>query len=106
MGEWMLKSLGKTDEPFLLLAWRENSTMTIRKIREEGFVHIDLSSELRRLSELDEDRRTEESVELPGEIQREIAEKLGIRGTIPYDIRQWVSGLVKEGLRRKGQDLG
>lgn len=106
MGKWMLKSLGKTDEPFLLLAWRENGAMTIRKIREEGFVHIDLSSELQRISELDEGRRKEESVELPRKIQREVSEKLGIRGTIPYDIRQWVSGLVKEGLRRKSQDSG
>lgn len=105
MGEWMLKSLGKTDEPFHLLVWRENGIMTIRKIREEGFVHIDLSSELQRTSELEDGRRKEESVELPRKIQREVSKKLGIKGSIPFDIRQWIRGLVMEGSRREGRDM-
>lgn len=101
LGEWMLRGLNKVDEPFLLLAWREDDILTVRKIREDGFVRVDQSEELRRWSRLDKSQRKKERHELTSMVHREMAEKLGIKGSLPYDVRQWITGLV---LRQEPRD--
>lgn len=97
MGEFMLRGLNKIDRPHTLLIWCEDDgTMTVRKITEEGFIFVDLREELKEISKLEEEKQKEEQSKLPSKIERAIAENLDIKGSLPYEIRDWVSGFIAD----------
>jgi hypothetical protein len=90
MGQWLLRELNKIDRPYKLLIWFDElgkGTMTIRKIREEEDIIIGLPKNWNILSE-------KELSVLPYKIEAEVAKKLKVKGSLPYEIRTWVSSAL------------
>jgi len=93
MGEWMLRELNKVDRPFQLLVWYEHGQdlMTIRKIKEEEMMVVNIHDELTQILKLSETQQTKKLAELPYKVEAKIKKQLGIKGSLPYEIRGWVS---------------
>ena len=69
--------------------------LTIRKIKEEGFMLIDVGADIKRIQKLkNEDQRRKGFANLPYAIESRIKKRLGIDGSLPYEIREWVSSVL------------
>ena len=96
MGAWQVKELNKVDHPFKLLLWYEygQDTMTVKKISIENEVTVGVRNEMDRIQKLSEEERKKELANLPYMIESKIAKELGVNGSLPYEIRSWVSSVV------------
>jgi hypothetical protein len=97
MGEWKLRELNKVDRPYKLLLWGEPGTgmLAIRKIKEEGFMIMNVSDDIKRIQKLkNKDQRRKGLANLPYAIESRIKKGLGIDGSLPYEIREWVSSVL------------
>jgi len=96
LGEWVVRDLNKADSPFKLLLWYEygQGTMTIRKIKEEKNMVVGIDRELKRISQLPEIEKKKELANLPYTTELKIKKELDISGSLPYEIRDWVSSVM------------
>jgi hypothetical protein len=101
MGEWKLRELNKVDRPFQLLFWFEHGRdhMNVKKIRVDSQMSVGVRHEIDRIFKLPEGRREKELAGLPYKIESDIAKKLKVKGSLPYEIRDWVSTVIREVLR-------
>ena len=93
--------LNKVDEPFRLLVWFEEDAMTIRKIKEENFIIVEVQKEIEKISELPSEKRKKVISSLPYKMETEIAKKFNIKGSLPYEIRDWIWRLIHNELERR-----
>jgi len=102
MVEWMLRELNKVDRPFQLLVMyeRRGERMTIRKIKQEGVMTVSIREELARIPKLSKARQANRLVELPYRVEAKVKKQLGIKGSLPYEIRGWVSTAIFSSLHR------
>jgi len=103
MGEWKLRELNKVDRPFQLLFWYEHGRdhMNVKKIRIDGEMSVGVHHEMDRIFKHPKGQREEELARLPYKIESDIAKKLKVKGSLPYEIRDWVSTVIREALKEK-----
>jgi len=102
MSQWVNRRLNNIDQPSELLIWFERGRdhLTIRKITEEKRMIVDVRDDLMRISKLNKEESGRQLSELPYEIEKRIAKELEIKGSLPYEIRSWISVIVSD-LRRE-----
>jgi hypothetical protein len=103
MGEWKLRELNKVDRPFQLLFWNEHGRdrMNVKKIGIDCEMSVGVRHEMNRIFKLPESRQGKELARLPYKIESDIAKELGVKGSLPYEIRGWVSSVMMEVLRER-----
>ncbi len=91
-----MRELNKVDRPSKLLLWFEygRDSLSVRKIKEEGFVTVGVEGELARIRKLPSRDQQKALAQLPYEIEKRIARELDVRGSLPYEIREWVSSVM------------
>ena len=65
-------------------------TICADPLSHEASMIVSVSSDVERIQELPEPDRQKELASLPYEIEKKIAKELGIKGSLPHEIRDWV----------------
>lgn len=93
--KYQLYRLNKIDRPYELLVWSENYGMTIKKIKEESFIIVGVQSKLKKIFKLPAEKQEKAICNLPYKMEKEISKKLDIKGSLPYQIRDWVWHIIR-----------
>lgn len=106
LGEWIIRELGKADRPSILLIWRDKDTgiLSIRKVRPEKAMVVPVMDRYDRVSKVSMADGKKAVHSIPDETVEEITEELEIKGSLPYEVKEFISEIVlTESLKKPSQ---
>ena len=74
----------------------DKDIMSIKKVKEEASMVVSLAGDVERIRALPEPERQKQFARLPEAIEQRISKDLGIKGSLPYEIRDWVGSVVRK----------